>query len=387
MIEASATRRPARPRTRSRGSTTASGRRPGPSGRCRRGGRWSCRCRRPPRASSASVCMVGAGQVLLGREAAPAPGRRRCGGSGGWRRPRRAGPRRSPGSSAGSRAARSGRRSSSRTRAAAGRPQVADRGGEGRERVQRLAELVEATAAGRGTRGSAWRSSGRCGRRRRAASGAMVSGPVRDSSVFDAPSAALPSRRPAMLVQRPHAPDLVDQPELQVVLQVLADARQLVRGPRCRAPAGAPPAPMPESLEQVRRADRARGQDHLAPRRAPRRSPAARGRRRRRSGAPRARAPVTWAPVTTAQVGPPQRRPQEALGGRPAHAAALVDLEVAAALVVAAVEVVDLGDAALRPRPRGRRRGSPSAAAAARPATRRRRRGARRRPASGPRSA
>ena len=39
--------------------------------------------------------------------------------------------------------------------------------------------------------------------------------------------------------------------------------------------------------------------------------------------------------------------PQEALGRVPAHARLLVDVEVAAALVVAAVEVLDLGDAGL----------------------------------------
>ena len=39
---------------------------------------------------------------------------------------------------------------------------------------------------------------------------------------------------------------------------------------------------------------------------------------------------------------------QEALGGVPAHAALLVHVEVAAALVVAAVEIVGLGDAGLR---------------------------------------
>ena len=44
------------------------------------------------------------------------------------------------------------------------------------------------------------------------------------------------------------------------------------------------------------------------------------------------------------------RRAQESFRGIPAHAAPLIDVEVAAALVVAAVEVVGLGDAGLRRR-------------------------------------
>ncbi len=47
------------------------------------------------------------------------------------------------------------------------------------------------------------------------------------------------------------------------------------------------------------------------------------------------------------QVGATQRRAQKTLGGIPAHAAFLVDLEIAAALVVAAVEVDDFRNADL----------------------------------------
>ena len=47
------------------------------------------------------------------------------------------------------------------------------------------------------------------------------------------------------------------------------------------------------------------------------------------------------------QVAAAEHGPQEALGGVPAHAGLLVDVEVAAALVVAVVEVVDLGNAGL----------------------------------------
>ena len=64
------------------------------------------------------------------------------------------------------------------------------------------------------------------------------------------------------------------------------------------------------------------------------------------------------------QVAPVQHGAQEALGGVPADAGLLVDVEIAAALVVAAVEVLDLGDAGLAPPPRGTRPGSPSGCAA-----------------------
>ena len=47
------------------------------------------------------------------------------------------------------------------------------------------------------------------------------------------------------------------------------------------------------------------------------------------------------------QVGPVLNRAQEGLRGVPAHAAFLVDVEVAAALVVAAIEIPGLGDAGL----------------------------------------
>src|SRR6202008_342962 len=50
------------------------------------------------------------------------------------------------------------------------------------------------------------------------------------------------------------------------------------------------------------------------------------------------------------EVRPAHPRAQESLPGVPAHAALLVDLEIAAALIVAAVEVVGLGDAGLRRR-------------------------------------
>ena len=54
-----------------------------------------------------------------------------------------------------------------------------------------------------------------------------------------------------------------------------------------------------------------------------------------------------WAPVSTFRFGRRLRRAQERLGRGPADAAPLGHLEIAAALVVAAVEIVGLRDAAL----------------------------------------
>src|SRR5690606_21985193 len=51
-----------------------------------------------------------------------------------------------------------------------------------------------------------------------------------------------------------------------------------------------------------------------------------------------------------AEIGPVHDRPQERLGAGPADAAPLVHLEIAAALVVAAVEIVGLADADLSSR-------------------------------------
>jgi hypothetical protein len=71
------------------------------------------------------------------------------------------------------------------------------------------------------------------------------------------------------------------------------------------------------------------------------------------------------------QVGAAHHRPQEGLRRVPADAAALVDVEVAHALVVAAVEVLGVRDAGLLRGLAQTRRGCPSAGAASRPATRR----------------
>ena len=123
-------------------------------------------------------------------------------------------------------------------------------------------------------------------------------------------------------------------------------------------------------LQQLRRADRAGGQDHRARRRAAICAPPSslrhstpRGRAARRRRAARARSRCTIAPVRTCRLRAALHRPQEGLAGVPAHAALLVDLEVADAFVVAAVEVV--AGAGCRPAapPARRRRAAPTTGA------------------------
>ena len=119
-------------------------------------------------------------------------------------------------------------------------------------------------------------------------------------------------------------------------------------------------------LQDLRRADRAGREDHLA-RRARRCAGCPCWRTRR----PSTRLPVEHEPRRPCACGQDRRGcgrcsagRRKRLGRAPAHAAPLVDLEVAAALVVAAVEVVDLRDAGLGRRSRKasrisqRRRGS-----------------------------
>ena len=139
--------------------------------------------------------------------------------------------------------------------------------------------------------------------------------------------------------------DLVDQPQLQMILQVLADARLVehernaelgkLRG---RTDAG--------QQQRLRRADRARRQDHLA----------AAARDSLLAVLPPAHAGGALAVELEAfdqaaglepQILPVQHRLEEAARRRPAPPALLVDVEIAAALVVAGVEIVGFRDAGL----------------------------------------
>ena len=356
------------PRTRSRGSTTAVGSpsRPHPAGadRVEDGGAdvagrlrqlvVALALRRPGRNSSGVILR----QRRRGDDAArdaDARRPRRCRSSVG-RQVVRAG---SPGGA-------SGRALSMRTRPRLVGRRLQTLGGEGREGVQRLAELVERQRLHVVLRGSACRGSGRCAAKAPSCDGAMVSGPRALEQRTPAAIAALPQQAAGSARSASCTPcDLVDAADLQVVLQVLADARQLVphrdavllqqrRRGRCRRAAGA----------AASRSRRRRGSTSRA-----RRARAARAALRgtstptQRALAVEHAAASTCAPVTTVEVGPlPRPGAGSALAVFQRTPRLLVDLEVAAALVVAAVEVVDLAGCRPRPPPRGRRRGSPSAA-------------------------
>ena len=225
--------------------------------------------------------------------------------------------------------------------------------------MQRLAELVERQRLDVVLRGSACAQAGSLRVKAPSCEGAMVSGPGAGSRRTRAPSPPCPSSEVGHLVQRRARPapcrsaGSAGGP---------AGSRRRPAGrarPRCRAAAAARAGADARELQELRRADRARAQHHLAraPARAAPRRP--RGTRRRRARPPSSRQPrdlgaghdragsAASAPGAGSALAALQRTP-----------ALLVDLEVAAALVVAAVEVVVLRDAGLRPPPRGRRRGS-----------------------------
>ena len=130
-----------------------------------------------------------------------------------------------------------------------------------------------------------------------------------------------------------------------MVLQIAPDARQLMADGDAQALQHVA-RPDAGELQELRRADGAGGEHDLGP--------------RGRGFRPVAPAEGdTGAAAAVEQKGlglragehhkvwPASRRPQEGLGGGPADATALGHVEVAAALVVAAIEIVGLGDAAL----------------------------------------
>ena len=195
----------------------------------------------------------------------------------------------------------------------------------------------------------------------------MLIGPRRRSA-YSAPIRTLPSTA-RQRVQRAHVAHLRHQPQLQVVLQVLADARQSGARPRCRSACSTSGRPMPDSSQELRRIDRAGREQHLRAR-----AHDVRRRRRRRTRTPVHAAalddePVHLRRVTQREVRAARDRPQERLRRVPAHAAPLVHLEIADALVVAGVEVGGGGNADLLAAASRPPRGSPSAAAAPRRAT------------------
>ena len=144
---------------------------------------------------------------------------------------------------------------------AARRLHVGDARGERRERVQRLAEAIErqrldmilqvgALARRIGARDDAEL-------RRRHGQRAAAAQRIVEENLGAA------EHRRVHLVQRLDARHLVDHPQLQMVLQVLADARlvQHDRNSELRELRGGPDARQQQRLD---RSDRARRQDHLA---------------------------------------------------------------------------------------------------------------------------
>src|SRR5262249_20606190 len=136
------------------------------------------------------------------------------------------------------------------------------------------------------------------------------------------------------------------QPQLQMILQVLADASPVERDRDAETRELAERTDAGE-FQHLDRADRAGGEDHLA----------AAARRARRAVLPPAHAGGALAlehhvfPPAAGlepQVGAAQHRLEEAARRRPAPPAPLVDVEDATALVVAGVEIGDRLDAGLR---------------------------------------
>ena len=175
----------------------------------------------------------------------------------------------------------------------------------------------------------------------------MVIGPRRVST-YCAAKPARCSQALEALVHGLHARHLVGAADLQVVLQVLADARELVRhldAERLQHRA----RPDARELQDLRRADGAGRQDHLA-RRLERAPLPVLAHDQPRHALAVEHQPLDHGVRLDRQIAPVQHGAQEALGGVPADARLLVDVEVAAALVVAAIEILDLGDAGFRRR-------------------------------------
>src|SRR5579875_1207707 len=231
-------------------------------------------------------------------------------------------------------------------RAAAFRPQVAHRGGEGRERMERLAEFVE--AQGLNVIFEVWRLVGRIAfgegaelawrHRQGSAAGQHICQSHRDAAAQSA----------GLLIQRARVAHLVDKAQLQMILQVLADAGErmhhgdtVLLQQRRRPDAG--------QLEQMRRADRAGGEDKLAADRGVCQS-ALMGEFDADDALVRKADAGGLGSGENAQIAAVAHRLQKRLCRVPAHAALLVDRKVAAALVVAAIEIVGLGNAQFRRR-------------------------------------
>ena len=139
-----------------------------------------------------------------------------------------------------------------------------------------------------------------------------------------------------------------NQAQLQVVLQVAADTRQLVLHRYPQALQQWPRADA-RALQNPRRANRARAQDDFAA--------CAKGVIRALPAGLHLRGAVVLQQHFIdlhagqhGQVGTLEHGADKRFGGIPAHTGALVHLKVSTALIVAAIEVIDAGDAVLRSR-------------------------------------
>ena len=230
--------------------------------------------------------------------------------------------------------------------AATRRAEVAHRGGDRRERVQRIAELVERErldvildVRGR-LRRVALREAAELARRHGERTGAA-------ERVLEPHRRLAPEAR-GTLVHRHGVLHLERHAELEVVLEVLPDAPQIVRDrdavllqQRRRPDSG--------ELKDLWRADRPGREDCLD---APFGEDVLAAASELDAGGPPAVEPE---PVHVyvrhdSKVGTAHRRFEESLRRAPAHAPALVHLEERGALVVAAVEVLHLRNARLRHR-------------------------------------
>ena len=138
--------------------------------------------------------------------------------------------------------------------------------------------------------------------------GAMLIGPLRAQRVFAGRSAPCPSSVAAIVFSVLRALDRVDGADLQVVLQVRADAGQVATRRAMPCAAAARRAPMPESCRICGVPIAPAASTHLAARRAAAPSPArrrraARPRRRSRGAAVEERRASMCAPVQTCRFG------------------------------------------------------------------------------------
>ena len=144
--------------------------------------------------------------------------------------------------------------------------------------------------------------------------------------VVERHASALGDERAGVDVQRARARDAEDGAQLQMVLQVLADAGQRVHDLAAEAGEDIRAADA-RQLQKLRRADRAGGEDDLAARARLKTSPALRV-AQADGAAPFEDQPLGLRAGDEAQVGPVEDGLEEAARRAPAPAAALIDLEI-----------------------------------------------------------